>query len=200
MPRKPKCRICKKEYEKRSSMQVVCSPTCSIKYVRKQNEKKAKNEAKKARIAKREFNKNDLSWQRDKTQASFNRMRVLQEKLWFKERGLRPSCISCGKENMDWCCGHYKTRGAHPELALDENNTFLQCNYYCNRNLSGNIEGNKHTRGYKVGLKERFGDVIGQSIIDYLEQPHEPKKYTADDYERMRKEFNAEIRRLEKLL
>lgn len=200
MAKKHKCRVCKKEYEKRSSMQIVCSPKCSIEYVNKQNEKKAKNEAKAARKAKMEFNKNDLSWQRNRTQASFNRMRVLQEKLWFQERGLRPTCISCGKENMDWCCGHYKTRGSYPELALDEKNTFLQCNYYCNKNLSGNIEGNKHTRGYKRGLKERFGDVIGQSIIDYLESKHPPKKYTADDYDRMRAQFNAEIRRLSKLV
>ena len=125
-----------------------------------------------------------------------NKLRVLQEKQWFKERGLEPTCISCGKPNMDWCCGHFKTRGAQPELRYDPKNTFLQCNRYCNMALSGNIEGNKNTRGYKQGLIERFGDE-GQEILDYLDSPHDIKKWTWQELEELRTEINKKIRELE---
>jgi hypothetical protein len=144
-------------------------------------------------------NRENLSWQHDRTQAAFNKMRVLQEKLWFKERGLEPECISCGKQNMDWCCGHLKTRGSQRELAYDERNTYLQCNRYCNKGLSGNINGNKTTRGYLQGLRDRFGDECADEIIAYLERKR-VKKWSWQELEEMRKRFNAEIRRLEKLL
>lgn len=126
-------------------------------------------------------------------------MRVLQEKLWFKARGLEPECISCSKQNMDWCCGHFKTRGSQRELAYDEKNTYLQCNRYCNKGLSGNINGNKTTRGYIQGLIDRFGQEQANEIIEYCEQKR-VKKWHWQELEEMRKRFNAEIRRLEKLL
>ena len=106
-------------------------------------------------------------------------MRVLQEFKWFADRGLEPTCISCGKKlgGDQWCNGHYKTRGSTPELALDPKNSYLQHNVLCNMHLSGDIEGTKATRGYKKGLIERFGEAEGQAIIDYCESPHKAKKY-----------------------
>ena len=178
-----------------------CSTGCLVQHTKAKNaEAAAKKQRREIRQARQELRRNDLKWQRDSTQKQFNKMRVLQEKLWFQERGLEPECISCGKTNMDWCCGHLKTRGSSPELALDPKNTFLQCNRNCNMMLSGNINGNKTSRGYLAGLLERFGEDEGQSIIDYVNSHHEPKRYKADDYERMRAEFAAEARRLEKLL
>ena len=100
---------------------------------------------------------------------------------------------------MDWCCGHFKTRGSQRELAYDEKNTYLQCNRYCNKGLSGNINGNKTTRGYLQGLRDRFGEREAQGIIEYCEQKR-VKKWTCEELIEMRKKFNAEIRRLEKLL
>lgn len=138
-----------------------------------------------------------LSHQRDLTQKVFNKMRVLEEMVWFKSRAIEPYCISCLRENMDWCCGHYKTRGSHPELALDPMNTYLQCNKHCNSSLSGNIEGNKHSIGYKQGIIHRFGEKAGNEILEYLEQPHEPKRYREDDYKKLRKKYRERIRELE---
>jgi hypothetical protein len=178
-----------------------CSMECLSEWLQANQEKERKKRL--ARIErthkdqKRVVKKNDIKRQHRLTQIAFNRMRVLEEKLWFKERGLEPTCISCGKPNMDWCCGHFKTRKAQGNLRYDRKNTFLQCNYYCNRNLSGNIEGNKTTRGYKVGLVERFGEQEGKAIISYCESRTEAKKWTCDELESMRKEFNAKIRELQ---
>ena len=95
---------------------------------------------------------------------------------------------------MDWCCGHFKTRGSQGNLRYDEKNTYLQCNKFCNMSLSGNINGNKTTRGYISGLFERFGDGAN-SIIEYCETNTQTKKWTGQELEQMRKEFNLEIKK-----
>lgn len=204
-PKRKRCKQCGALYEPKSSLQVACSPKCAIEYTKDKEQRKSviktasesdRREVKQ-KIAK--VKANDISWQHSQTQRVFNRMRVLQEKLWFKERGLEPECISCGKTKMDWCCGHFKTRGSQRELAYDPLNTYLQCNRYCNSALSGNINGNKTTRGYIQGLKDRFGEEEAKRILDYLEQKT-VKKWTCEELDQMRKEFNEEIRRLEGLV
>lgn len=144
---------------------------------------------------KKEFNTNDVKYQHKLTQPVFNRLRVQEELEWFKSRGLEPECISCSKKNMDWCCGHLKTRGAQSNLRYDKNNTFLQCNRYCNMGLSGNVSGDKNTRGYIQGLFDRFGNERAQEIIDYCETETSPRKFTGQELEQMRKEFNIEIKK-----
>lgn len=172
-----------------------------------ENKSKGANKIKREKDAqhrerKREFKKNDRPWQIKQTQSAFNKMRVLEELLWFAERNLEPTCISCGRElgNDQWCCGHNKTRGAQPGLRFDRNNTFLQHNQRCNMQLSGDIGGTKSTRGYKRGLIERFGEEKGQEIIDYCDRNTSLVKWTCEELEEMRKEFNARAREIRKLL
>jgi hypothetical protein len=153
-----------------------------------------KKQKKASRKALRDFNRRDLRWQHRQTQKAFNKMRVLEELKWFSDRGIQPYCISCGKESMDWCCGHFKTVGAQGGLRYDRMNTYLQCNRYCNMGLSGNIEGNKNTHGYKKGLILRFGEEAGKRIIDYCESNTAPVKLEWESIEGMRKEFNKKIR------
>ena len=113
---------------------------------------------------------------------------------------MEPSCISCGKTlGLDqWCCGHFKTIGAHPELRYSEKNTFLQHNHRCNQRLSGDIGGTKKTRGFRAGILERFGEVEGKSILDYCEDPknHLPKNYTPQELESMRKNLYSQERKM----
>jgi len=157
---------------------------------------KRKSADKEFRARKKSFRLSDTKKQHDLTQIAFNKLRVLQEKKWFTDKGLEPECISCGKQNMDWCCGHFKSRGAQSNLRYDVMNTYLQCNRYCNMGLSGNIEGNKTTRGYKQGLVDRFGKDRAQEILDYCETNTAVRKFTGPELERMRKEFNSEIKKL----
>ena len=188
-----KCKQCHKPFYPSKPMQTVCDFHCAAQKAREDRLKKQdKKEADRKRLARKkslELKRGDLNWQHDRTQIAFNKMRKLEEFLWFKERGMEPECISCGKTNMDWCCGHFKTRGSQKELAYDRSNTFLQCNFYCNRNLAGNINGNKTTRGYIQGLKDRFGNERASKIITYCEVKR-VKKWTCDELEGMRKEFN----------
>jgi hypothetical protein len=201
---KRRCIFCK-EYEYAEDG-IVLNPGffCSIEHATKYGHDKAvKTKEKAVKDKNKKFKAKvllkDVAYQHSITQPVYNRMRVLEEKLWYLERGLTPKCISCGKKE-DFCCGHFKTRGSQKNLAYDRVNNFLQCNTYCNKHLSGNINGNKNTRGYIAGLFERFGDEKAQEIIDYCEAHTEVKKWTGEELIGMRAEFNAKIRQLKQRL
>lgn len=200
MPTVKKCRQCKSPFSPWSTTQVVCSPKCALEYNKAQEEKKAARQKKSNREAVRKLNRGNLKWQHKHTQASFNKLRRLQEFKWFKDRDLEPECISCGGKNKTWTCGHFITVGGNGDLRYDPKNTFLQCWWNCNQNKSGNIQGTATERGFKRGLIERFGEQEGQAIIDYCESYHEQKNYTCDQLEEMRTDFNRQIRELEKEL
>lgn len=190
------CKGCNRPYEKLPEHEPFrnwCSADCAIVIARNKKEKSFKKETRKR---KKLLATKDIKKQHELTQKSFNKMRVLQEIAWFEDHGSQPTCISCNKPNMDWCCGHFKTRKSQGNLRYDEKNTFLQCNYYCNMNMSGNIEGNKTTRGYKQGLIDRFGDE-GREVIEYCETNTQVKKWTCEELISMRSKFNSEIRRLQ---
>ena len=193
-----RCKKCRKEFKPYNTMESMCVP-CAIQAGRKEQEKKAKYD-RKIHTEKKQRSKGIRYWLSN-SQASFNAMRRAEEFLWFRERGLEPECISCGKQNMDWCCGHFKTVGHAPELRFDRTNTFLQCNNYCNKNLSGNISGNKNTRGYRQGLVDRFGQESADSIITYCELTHiSTTPYTFDQLKQLRSEWNKRTRDINRLL
>ena len=210
MPNKNRCKWCREYFPAEGMIKVPAGTFCTFPHVtlwlaeknRKEAEKKHKQQKRQHRADKAEFKANDRSAQLRLTQGVFNKMRVLEELLWFQDRGIVPSCISCGKPlgGDQWCCGHFKTRGSHPELRFDRSNSFLQHNNRCNMNLSGDIEGTKQTRGYRDGLTIRFGLERGNEIIEYCESKHNPKKYTCEELISMRKGFNAEIRTLNERL
>ena len=211
-----KCKGCGERYEKQpthQSFRAWCSDACALTIARaaqdrSQAKRVAKAKKRKAELktsdrkAVTDLNRRSLSWQHKRTQPVFNRMRVLQEFLWFKDRNQEPTCISCSKPlgGDQWACGHFKTVGAQGSLRYDPINTFLQHNKNCNQSLSGDIYGSRTTHGYVQGLKNRFGDDKGQEIIDYCETDQATTKWDWERLEGMRKRFNAEIRRIEKLL
>lgn len=190
-----RCPICKQPAELRINLKLFCSIDCAVKWSKAQAEK---DRAKKQK----EFNaetrrrklaiKSDTAW-KNEAQDLFNKMRRLEELLWFKERGIEPYCISCQLPlgNDQWCCGHFKTRKARSDLAFDRKNTYLQHNVNCNKHLSGDIAG------YKAGLVFRFGEEHARQIIEYCEVRKETPKRTPEEWQAMKKEYNAEIRRLQ---
>lgn len=194
-----RCKTCKKTFTPMNSLQPTCSPVCAIAFTKTKQGKAHVDKAREREHTdkKRAFNKTDIPKQLKLTQKAFNKMRVLEELLWFKSRGIEPECISCGKTNMDWCCGHFKSVGAQSTLRFNPRNTFLQCNRYCNMGLSANIEGNKTTRGYKQGLRDRFGDTEGGFILAYCEQHTGIINWTGDMLKEMRAGFNKRIRELQ---
>lgn len=200
-PKQRKCR-CGEMYIQYTSFQDRCLACVAAKVKRERvaSDNKA-FKAKKAadRAWKKRAKEKDVAYQHALTTTTFNRMRVLEEKIWFMDRGIQPYCISCLKPDMDWSCGHFKTVGSQGNLRYDRMNTFLQCNYACNRSLSGNIDGNKASIGYKAGLVFRFGEEEGQRIIDYCETHTDKVKWDPVWLIQFRKECSAKIRELENL-
>jgi len=163
------------------------------KRIERQNNKVKQARAKEIKVNKaavKELNRKTIKWQHKQTQPVFNKLRRLQELKWFDDRGLEPVCISCQKTigNDQWCNGHFKTVGANSGLRYDFKNSYLQHNYNCNQQKSGDIDG------YKKGLIARFGEKEGQEIIDYCETNNAVKKLTWEEIENLRIKFNLEIR------
>lgn len=203
---KLKCKHCRDYFPRASMIKVVvgrfCTKSCMIDWsmqnIEKGRKKIAQYERKKNALEKKLFNDNDKKKQLESTQTAFNKLRRLQEFKWFKDRNIEPYCISCGKTNMDWCTGHFKTIGSHSELRFDPMNTYLQCNRYCNMGLSGNITGTKTTIGYIEGLKKRFGETKAQQILDYCGQT-KIKTWECDELILMRAQFNKQIKEIKEI-
>lgn len=177
--------------------QAVCSPKCAIEHVKDSKRKKSKKELRERKNALMTY-----SERKSKAQDAVNRYVRARDRWFFISQGKQPECISCGTTNPDiqYCAGHYKTRGSSPELALDPINIRLQCNYRCNSQLSGNTHGTKDTRGYIAGLMEWYGEEEGTKILEYLDGPHENKKYSHEELEEIRVKHNKMALELEKRL
>jgi len=198
-----KCVQCKSMFTPSNSLVKVCGMACALDYgksVVKVKKVKQEKENKKAVV---ELNRKDIKWQHKQCQPVFNKLRRLQEFKWFKDNNQEPACISCSGTlgNDVWCNGHFKSVGSSSYLRYDLKNSWIQHNFRCNSALSGDISGTATTHGYKQGLINRFGDAEAGSIMDYCERfAAVVHRFEWQDLERMRKEWNKEIRELEKYL
>lgn len=186
-PRKKKCKQCREWFQPTRAIQPCCGFRCELAYATEHAKKKAndrelqerkrvKKEARDARKAKREYIDNHYPTQFQKT-----KLVVQQWAGGIRDAG-KP-CRSCGTTaDVQYCGGHYRTVGANPELALDTRNIHRQCNKRCNCELGGNIHGAMGTHGYTVGLVNTHG----QDFVDWLNGPHESKKYTCDQLREIR--------------
>jgi len=120
------------------------------------------------------------------TQAAFN--------AFIRARDEKKGCVSCGTMKAvsggytgagGWDAGHYRSRGATPELRLNEDNCFRQC-VKCNRDMSGNV----------VNMRIEILKRIGQERLDFIEGPHNPNKYTPDDLKDIRQIYKIKLKQL----
>jgi hypothetical protein len=115
---------------------------------------------------------------------------------FIRARDRHKHCVSCGAVEGDlsshlrggaFDCGHYLGTGSHPELRFFEFNAAKQCKK-CNRQLSGNHGP------YRVELIKR----VGQSMVNFLEGPHEPCKYTIEDLQHIKVHFRDKAKLAQK--
>lgn len=166
-----KCKACKSLFVPGRKMQAVCDGVCAVHYGRMQAIKKQQLAA----LADRRETKAKLKTRADwikEAQDAFNAFIRKQDEF----RG----CISCGTNNGKMNAGHYRSVGANPELRFELLNVHKQCER-CNTYLHGNLVG------YRAGLK----GCISESDLDWLEGPHEPKKYTVEDLKAIKAKYRA---------
>ena len=191
MPKLKTCKSCKGKFEPTQFAQVVCDYKCGLRHVEAQRRKKKAKEDKEDR--------KDLRRRKEalKTKGEYLKEAQIVFNKFIRLRDNKEPCISCQKFTNDkglttgsrWDCGHYKSRGAHPELRFEELNCAKQC-VKCNRELSGNIVS------YRMNLINK----IGIEKLDWLEGNHKPTNYTIEDVKEIKKKYAKKARELEKLL
>ena len=184
-PKRKKCQHCGEPFNQRNSFQVTCSAFCAIEYTKdpdnrkKVIEKAQKDDRRETKAKLRRLGRSDRSKAEKAAQTAFNK--------FIRERDKDLPCISCGRHHEgQYHAGHYKTRGAHKELALNELNCHKQC-APCNNHLSGNLVN------YRINLIEK----IGLDKVEWLEGPHEPKKYTVDELWNIERQYKQKLKELQ---
>ena len=175
-----KCKDCAEVFQPFKSMQPRCIE-CAIKKGKTDNEKQVKksfNAETRARKAKLK----GKSEYKAEAQKAFN--------AFIRQRDCLLDCISCGRNSKKetltgamFHAGHYRSRGANPELSFIEDNVHKQC-AYCNKDLSGNITN------YRINLIKK----IGAKRLDWLEGPHELTRYSIEDYEAIKKKYREKLK------
>jgi hypothetical protein len=184
-PRPKKCRVesCRTLFVPARMGQAVCSPACAIIDAPKNQEKASKARAKierKETKDRKEKIKTKAAHMKD-AQTAFN--------AWVRARDAGLPCISCGTTaDVQYAAGHFRSAGGHPELRFEPLNVHLQCNRNCNMAKSGNLGP------YRFELIKR----IGQDKVDWLEGPHEPKRYTIEDLKAITAQYRAKTRELKR--
>ena len=180
-PRPKKCRVCRETYTPSKPLQVVCSPSCALLHAKQKGERERKALAKIERKAIREAKekiKPRAAYMKE-TQSAFN--------AWVRARDADQPCISCGRHHQGkYDAGHFRSVGSNPALRFEPLNCHKQC-VPCNQHKSGNaIE-------YRIGLVAR----VGAETVAWLEEPHEPKRYSIDDLKAIKAKYKALTRELQ---
>ena len=165
------CKQCRKKFEPSRPMQAVCSPACAVNLAQKKREKVERSEIRRRKEAAK--TRSELL---KEAQAAFN--------AYIRERDAYLPCISCGRHHAgQYHAGHYLSTGARPELRFDESNVHKQCQP-CNTHLHGNLVL------YRAALIEK----VGMARVEWLEVPHEQKKYTHDELRKIKGEYKAKAK------
>ena len=168
------CPVCRNSFVPIKPMQSVCGPRCAVKKVRQ-----AKVEER-AQIKTRKEKSLTISQRRARAQIEVNAF------VRLRDAGL--PCISCGRHHEgQWHAGHYRSRGAAVNLALDPRNIHRQC-APCNNHLHGNAIG------YRAGLLERYG----LEFVEALEADNTPRHQTAQEIDAIRDTYRAKTKELKK--
>ena len=166
-----KCKVCKRQYQPRNSMQSVCSPQCALEHAKQARHKVVKSEIRqrKAQL------KTKAQWLKE-AQSAFN--------AFVRVRDHNLPCISCQRYHAgQYHAGHYRTTKAAPQLRFNLYNVHKQC-APCNSHLSGNITE------YRINLIRR----IGQARVDAIECSNSEGRYSIEYAKRIKKIFTKRQR------
>jgi len=174
------CKYCKQKFTPERPKAICCSPDCAYDYglkVKSKAEAIQKQEDRKIIKMKLDAIKTRSEWMKE-TQTEFN--------AYIRIRDDKEPCISCGRHHQgQYHAGHYRSVGSNPSLRFDELNVHKQCSV-CNNHKSGNLIE------YRINLVKK----IGQTGLDYLEGPHEPKKYSIDELKEIKSTYKQKAKEL----
>ena len=154
-----------------------CCHSCAVDFARDKSKRLAARKAA-SRHRERRMEVKPLSYWMKRAQAAFN--------AWVRERDDGQPCISCGRHHQgQYHAGHYRPAGSNPELRFEPDNCHLQC-APCNSHLSGNLTAYRPALIAKIGLAR----------VEWLEGPHDPKRYRKEDYQAIEAEYKDKLKAL----
>lgn len=152
----PKCKSCKKDFERKRMNQIVCSYECSISYSKELNEKKKAKEWQKEKKVIKENLKTKSDFEKD-LQKEINTIVRLIDKGSFCHSTKKPL-------NHKFDAGHIFSVGGNPTIRFNLFNIYAQ-SVYANQYLSGDqinflsvlseVYGINH-KEYVLSLKSRY--------------------------------------------
>jgi hypothetical protein len=155
-----KCLVCKDKFTPKNSTQIVCSPSCAVEYMKKQNAKNWKLEKKEIKI---------------KLMSKSDYLNILQKvfNTYIRQRDKGKPCISCDKKLIgnDVNASHFFSVGAYPNLRFNEDNVHSSC-ISCNQHKHGN------QKEYDLRLPNRIGI---ERYNKLLEDRNKPLKINIDE-------------------
>lgn len=186
-PRRKRCPECRVMYAPARESQAVCGEiACAIAHAKSEKGKET------ARKSLAQVERREIKVRKEKLKSRADHLKDAQRAFnaWIRARDAGQPCISCGTTaDVQYCAGHYRTTGSCPELRFEPLNVHLQCNKNCNLSKSGNI----------LGYRPRLLEKIGAEAVEWLEGPHEPKKYTVEQLKAMTAEYRAKTRELKRI-
>ena len=190
---KKKCRICKNEFIAISSLSATCSLACAIKHTEITRDKLAKRQIKAIR--------KDLNQRKQALKTASKWLSEAQDAFnkYIRYRDRDENCISCDRPEYEitewlrggiWDCGHYLTRGAHPELRFSELGAHKQCKS-CNGGAGKYVKKNHTvTKDYRVNLIVK----IGLKAVEWLEGPHQAQNLAIDDIIEIKQFYKEQLK------
>lgn len=184
-PAKPKkCCVatCRASFVPSRMGQAVCSPACAM--------IDAPRHEPKARKALADIERKDIKVRKEKLKSRADHAKDTQQAFneWVRLRDAELPCVSCGRHHDgQYHAGHYRTVAANPAIRFEPLNVHKQC-APCNNHKSGDIVN------YRIELLKR----IGAEAVEWLEGPHEPKRYTVEQLKAMTAEYRAKTKELKK--
>lgn len=183
-PRPKKCKnpACGISFPPQRLGQAVCSPKCGL-AIKDVNQEKARKSL--VELGRKEIR---AAKERIKPKGQYMKEAQTAFNAWVRERDAALPCISCGRHHQGkYDAGHYRTVGSNPALRFEPLNCHRQCSP-CNTHKSGDIVN------YRIELVKR----IGADKVDWLEGPHDPKRYTIEDLKNIKADYLAKTKELKR--
>lgn len=185
---KRKCKQCGEYHFADSGIMVpsgwFCGIAHAIEFAREKSQRLAARKAKQASHESTKAHKarvmdvKPLSYWMKRAQAAFN--------AWVRERDKDKPCISCCRHHQgQYHAGHFRPAGSNPEIRFEPDNCHKQCSV-CNAHLSGNL----------ILYRQSLIEKIGLARVEFLEGPHEPKRYRKEDYQAIEAEYKQKLKQL----
>lgn len=180
--RRTRCPHCKAKLEQGQRIHAECiNPWADA-----QAEKAKRTAQKQARMAaKVERAETRRRKEAIKTMADLKREAQTALNRWIVQvRDADKPCISCGRHHAgQYHAGHYLSRGAAPQHALNPINVWKQC-APCNTYLHGN----------QAAYRMRLVELIGLPAVEALESDNAPKKWTREELIAIRDEYRKKLK------